>query len=109
MTDKLMAVSPAPSRSADADEPGPASLEPPVERQRAIRHEDPLPGHPITRPQGHRSDTMGHQMETSPERLRRPDAGRRRKMIMKTATYTVHGTVPPAVDNSDACGPGVAA
>jgi len=45
---------------------------------RAGRHEVPVSGYPVPRPQGHRSDTMGDEVEASPERLRhhlrRPDA-----------------------------------
>jgi putative transposase len=48
--------------------------------RRAGRDEVPLPGHPIPGPQGHRTDTMGNEVEARPERLRhhlrRPDAGR---------------------------------
>ncbi len=66
--------------------------------QRAVGDEDAVSGHPVPGPEGHRSDTMGDQVETSSQRLRRhlrrPDAGRRRTMIMETATYTVHRTVP---------------
>jgi hypothetical protein len=66
--------------------------------QRTVGDEDPLPGHPIPRPQRHRPDTMGRTVETSPQRLRRhlrrSHAGRRRKLIMETATYTVRRTVP---------------
>jgi putative transposase len=53
---------------------------------RAGRHEVPLSGHPISGPQRHRSDTMGNEVEASPERLRnhlrRPDADED-QLIMK--------------------------
>jgi hypothetical protein len=43
-------------------------------------------GHPIPRPQRHRSDTMGNEVEAGPERLRnhlrRPDADED-QLIMK--------------------------
>jgi len=54
---------------------------------RTGRDEMPLPGHPITGPQGDGSDTMGGAVEASPQRvrdhLRRPDAGRG-ELLMKT-------------------------
>jgi hypothetical protein len=46
----------------------------------------PVSGHPIPRPQRHRSDTMGNEVEASTERLRnhlrRPDADED-QLIMK--------------------------
>ena len=32
--------------------------------------EDPVPGHPDSRPQGHRTDQVGHALEASTERIR---------------------------------------
>jgi hypothetical protein len=46
----------------------------------------PISGHPIPGPQRHKSDTMGNEVEASPERLRnhlrRPDADED-QLIMK--------------------------
>ena len=65
---------------------------------RAVRDEMPVPGHPITGPQRHRSDTMGRAVEASPERLRhhlrRPHARGRRTTEDETATYTVKRQSP---------------
>ena len=64
---------------------------------RAGRAEDPVPGHPVPGPQGHRAGTMDHPVEASPERvrrhLRRPDAGSG-EPLNENAGYTVHRTDP---------------
>ena len=70
-----------PERPLPARGQGPRALP-----HRAGRHEMPVSGHPIPRPQRHRSDTMGNEVEASPERLRnhlrRPDADED-QLIMK--------------------------
>ena len=67
---------------------------------RAGRDEVPLPGHPVTRSQGHRADTMDHALEASAQRVRRhlcrPDAHGRGRLTnkMEAATYTGFLTDP---------------
>ncbi len=55
-----------PERQVPPGGPGPGPLP-----DRASRDEDPVPGHPITGPQRHRTVTMGRAVEASPQRLRR--------------------------------------
>jgi len=65
---------------------------------RTGRNEVPVPGDAITGPQRHRSDTMGIEVETSAERvrhhLRRPHAGRRGPITMKTPLTPLAGQTP---------------
>ena len=58
----------------------------------------PISGHPISRPQRHRLDTMGNEVEASPERLRnhlrRPDADEDQLIMKPPLTPLIGQTLP---------------